>query len=228
MKFESLKANSYKVLLVLPLAIILSLVAPSMAQANTAPHPAEESTGVEDDSVTLTNEEISNLEALTSATKNSDAGPVFDAALALKLGATQSSISGFSAGLNAGVGRLTKARVSEDTTQEQGVLAAARACSGASGFTGYYWFGPQIAMDSCQTDLLQAGIGIALAGGGVYTAASALTAAGLPAAAVIGVVTAVIGLGLGFVSLCKAASSHGGIYLNGGIPGIIAPSCWGQ
>ena len=212
--------NARKFLFALPLALLLGFATPSLAYADSGSNNAARSTAVASEGAPLTAEEISNLEALTSASKD-DAGPVFDAELAGLLGASDASIVEFSDGFVAAGGRLELPSAGER-------LAAVNACSGSSGFTGWYWFGPQTAMNSCQTDLLMAGIGTAIAGGGLYMAASALTVAGLPSTAVVGVATAVVAVGLGFLSICKAASSNGAIYLNGGIPGLVSPSCWGQ
>lgn len=209
-----------KILFALPLALLLGFATPSLAYADSGSDSAAISTAVASEGALLTAEEISNLEALTSASKD-DAGPVFDAELAGELGASVASIAEYSDGFVAAGGRLAQPSAGERP-------AAVNACNGGSGFTGWYWFGPQVAMNSCQTDLLMAGIGTAIAGGGLYTLSSALTVAGLPSSAVVGVATGVVALGLGFLSICKAASSNGAIYLNGGIPGIIVPSCWGQ
>jgi hypothetical protein len=80
---------------------------------------------------------------------------------------------------------------------------------------------------TCATSAFINGIVIAAAGGGVYTATAALTGVGLPSSAVVGVVSAVMALGVGFLNICRDASSNGAIYLNGGSP-VAPPTCWGR
>jgi hypothetical protein len=199
-------------LVALPLALILGLAIPTAASA-AEDLPAQ----------TLSEEQISNIEILTAATTRGDE-LTFDAVLAGELGASPESIAEYQAAFtqatSVGIDPLVSRSLADDRT------TALRACAGRSGYTGFFPSGSQVALDSCQTAILIAGMGTAAAGGGVYAIASTLTVVGLPAAAVTGFVAALVAFGAGFVTICQAASSNGGIYLNSG--GIIPPSCWGQ
>ncbi|BAJ74552.1 outer membrane protein [Microbacterium testaceum StLB037] len=175
--------------------------------------------------------EQANLDALLAASDTSGEVPVFNIDDALARGADRAATEQFAATFVQTGGTLTGTSSPESATisESSSVVALAAAdCRGRTGFTGYYWFGPQTALDSCLTTTLINGISIAAAGGGVYTAASALTVAGLPSSAVVGVVSAVLALGVVFLNVCKDTSSINAIYLNGGVPGVVSPSCWAQ
>lgn len=175
--------------------------------------------------------EQANLDALLAASDNTGDVAVFDVDRALELGADETATEEFAVSFVEAGGTLapSESTVAADAamSSKAGAMALA-ACRGNTGFTGYYWFGPQTAMDSCLTTGFINGIALAAAGGGTYAAASALTVAGLPLAAVTGVIAGVLGVGIVFLTICKDTSSIGAIYLNGGIPGAVPPSCWAQ
>lgn len=214
-------------LIAAPLVVLLGFVTPSVAYADTGtsvPAPAAH------DATQLSAEEVANINALTAATVN-EPSTVFNAELALQLGASNDSIVAYGAGFIASGGSLASASTSggqeltrSSSADAQDLMAA---CSGATRYIGMYWFGPQVAMNSCITNNLISGISLAAAGGGLYVAASALTVAGLPSAAVVGVISSILAIGVIFLIICRDNSSNGAIYLNGGI-GTIPPSCWGQ
>lgn len=156
---------------------------------------------------------------------------VFDVDRALALGADENAVQEFAAGFVESGGTLapnasTKAAQMSESTETSAMALAA--CRGKNGFTGDYWFGPQTAMDSCNTSALINGITLAAAGGGTYAAASALTVAGLPGGAVVGVISGILGIGVAFLNICKDTSSVNAVYLNGGVAGAVPPSCWAQ
>ncbi|WP_130178722.1 hypothetical protein [Cryobacterium sp. SO1] len=209
-----------KLIFALPLALLLGFGAPVAANAAAEAPPTS----------ALPASETANLEALLAASHTGD-HTSFDAALASTLGASDASIVEYSTSFVAAGGTLADVTTAHASALTQDAategLAALAACEGTSGYTGLYWFGSQVALDSCGTSAFINGVGIAAAGGGVYAAASALTVAGLPAAAVVGVVAAVAALGVGFLNICRDASGTGSIYLNGGSP-LAPPTCWGQ
>ncbi|MFC6355171.1 hypothetical protein [Luethyella okanaganae] len=204
-------------------ALAMLFMAPA---ANAAEAPIEPPPVVE-----ISAEEQANLDALLAASDNSGDVAVFDVDQALQLGADEAATQRYASAFVESGGTLAAGLSSVAADIARGTQAGAMAlaaCLGQTGFTGYYWFGPQTALDSCLTTAFINGIALAAAGGGVYAAASALTVAGLPAAAVTGVVAAVLGLGVVFLTICKDTSSVNAIYLNGGIPGVVPPSCWAQ
>lgn len=206
-------------------ATVLAMLVMAPA-ANAAEAPADPAPQVE-----ISAEEQANLDALLAASDNSGDVAVFDIDQAIKLGADQDATQQYASAWVESGGTIVGAAGPESADIAKGTEASAMAlavCRGKTGFTGYYWFGPQNALDSCLTQTFINAIGVAAAGGGTYAAISALTVAGLPQAAVVGVVAAVLGLGVAFLNICKDTSSIGAIYLNGGIPGAVSPSCWAQ
>ncbi|WP_372967623.1 hypothetical protein [Microbacterium sp.] len=203
--------------------IAMLVMAPAAHAAETPSDPAPV--------VEISAEEQANLDALLAASDTSGEVAVFDVDRALELGADQSAVQEFAAGFVESGGTLAAAASTTATEISKGTESSAMAlaaCRGKNGFTGYYWFGPQTAMDSCNTSALINGITLAAAGGGTYAAASALTVAGLPAAAVVGVISGILGIGVAFLNICKDTSSVNAIYLNGGVAGVVPPSCWAQ
>lgn len=205
------------------LAAMLMIATPGIAQAQTSDGAAE--------TRVLTAEETSNLEALAAATTH-ESSVVFNADRALEFGASTDAVAEYGATFDALGGEVLAV---ESTLNAQlgaaarsDIVTAAATCRGKNGYSGTYWFGPQVALDECNTGALINGIAIAAGGGGTYVAASALTVAGLPAAAVVGVVSGILGLGVVFLNVCRDASGVNAIYLNGGVPSVVPPSCWGQ
>lgn len=216
-------------LIAVPLALVIGFVTPGVAFADSgapAPTPAPTPHRV------LTAAEIANMNALLAATpNNSEGAPVFDAGLARSLGASEDAISQYGLAFASAGGNLTSAsslkvqRLSSALTAD--ALARASRCRGSSGYTGLYWFGPQLALNSCDTTSFIDGINIAVGGGGVYVALSLIRALGIPGTIAATVISAVIALGSGFLTWCKDHSSIGAIYLNGGSP-LSPPTCWEQ
>ncbi len=203
------------------LAMLLAAPAANAADAPADPAPVAE----------ISPEERANLDVLLAASDNTGDVPVFDIDQALRLGADQAAAQEYASAFVESGGTLAPSQSTDAADIARGIVAstgALAACRGATGFTGYYWFGPQTALDSCLTTSFINGIALAAAGGGTYAAASALTVAGLPASAVVGVVAAVLGLGVVFLNICKDTSSVNAIYLNGGVAPGIPPSCWAQ
>ncbi|WP_156376734.1 hypothetical protein [Yonghaparkia sp. Root332] len=203
--------------------LAMLVMAPAANAAEGAADPAPR--------VEISAEEQANLDALLAASDNSGDVAVFDIDQALALGADATATQEYAASFVEAGGTLAPTESSSAADVAKGTEAGAMAlaaCRGKNGFTGYYWFGSQTAMNSCNTQALINGITLAAAGGGTYAAASALTVAGLPAAAVVGVIAGILGIGVAFLNICKDTSSVNAIYLNGGVAGVVPPSCWAQ
>ena len=176
----------------------------------------------------LTADQRVELEALVAATDPATA--VFDADEALGAGVSDTAVADFAAAYQArglGVSNLSPEVQGKTTAAGELIAASASSCTGARGYTGFYGWGWQFALNSCDTDLLIA----ALAGGGGATAAvgGVISAAGVtaPAGAVTAAVGGLIVAGAGVVGICKAASYDAkAIYLNAFVIGNIG--CWGQ
>jgi hypothetical protein len=212
-----------------PPALVIGFVTPGVAFADSgtpAPTPAPTPHRV------LTAAEIANMDALLAATPNNSEGvPVFEAGLARSLGASKDAISQYGLAFASAGGNLTSASSLNGpkltSALSMGILARASKCRGSSGFTGMYWFGPQLAMNSCDTTSFIDAINIAAAGGGVYAALSLIKLLGIPGTIAATVIGAVLALGSAFMSWCQRDSSIAAIYLNGGSP-ISPPTCWEQ
>ena len=156
---------------------------------------------------TLSPADKAQLEVLLNAT-NLEVG-VFDAAQAVTAGASLVAVADYAATYEASgavVANSTPNLLSSTSAVGERLAAAALSCTGARGYTGFYGWGWQWALNSCDTDLLMA----ALAGGGGATAA------------VGGVISAA-----GVVGICKAASYEAkAIYPNAFVTGGVG--CWGQ
>jgi hypothetical protein len=173
----------------------------------------------------LSAEELHNLDALLAATNTDELE--FSPTDASQLGASAEAIEEYGATFVAVGGVLDESSSGlADTIELAAPMALAAACQGRNGYTGAYWFGLQYAANSCNTGALINGISLAVAGGAAYSAAAALTAIGLPAGAITGAVTAIVGVGLAFLVICRDTSSIGALYLNTG--GVTPPTCWAQ
>jgi len=201
------------------LLALLSLVGTAVpANATTVQSPGFE----------VSEDHILEGEALASATSGSDER-VFNADAARKLGASESAIADYSLVLES-YGWTVNGSVDSTaaTDDARSVLDLSRACSGASGYTGYFTpIGFQFALNSCQTSQFIAVMGVIVAGGGLATGIALLTGIGVPAGAAAGILVGIAALGTGFLVVCQAFSSNGAIYVNSGIP-PVPPSCWGQ
>lgn len=169
---------------------------------------------------------LTQLEAATNTSTGT-----FDAQAALAAGADPSAVADFaatysSAGrsvvhLDAGTANLVSPAATD-------IVAAAATCSGARGYTGFWGWGWQTALDSCDTDLLMTSI--AGGGGGIAAVGGVIAAATGPGAPAGGIVAAAGGLvaaGAGIIAICKAASREKqAIYLNVYVTGSVG--CWGQ
>ena len=152
------------------------------------------------------------------------------AGLALATGASESDVADYAAAYQASgreVSNLSIRVQNQITDTGERVAAAAAACTGSRGYTGFYGWGWQYSLNSCDTDLLIA----ALFGGGSAVAAvgGVISAAGVtaPVGAITAAVGALIAAGAGPVSICKAASyTKKAIFLNVFVIGTVG--CWGQ
>ncbi|MGN7187735.1 hypothetical protein [Microbacterium enclense] len=211
------------------LAVVVGFaLAPSAAHAaetTTPPSASAPATGPE---ASLSAADQAELETLLAATDS--ATGTFDAAKALGAGASEQAVADYAASYEAagqnvtGLVETVRAQTSEAGER---VAAAASSCTGDRGYTGFYGWGWQWALNSCDTDLLMA----ALAGGGGAVAAvgGVISAAGVtaPAGAVTAAAGGLVAAGAGIVSICKAASyEKKAIYLNAFVTGSVG--CWGQ
>lgn len=156
---------------------------------------------------------------------------IFDATAATEAGVPQSEIADFSYVVAANGWEITGAKdVDQLLSSASDNLVTtydAKACTGTSGYTGYWGWGWQWALNSCQTTALIAAVA---AGAGSFGAASAILLAippTAPAAAITFAVGTVVAAGGLFLAACQAAS-YGvhATYLN--INNAGAPGCWGQ
>lgn len=93
------------------------------------------------------------LSRLESATDT--ATGVFDAEAALAAGVSASDVADYAATYTAAgndVVGMTSSVDAQTTPQARTVAAAAATCSGARGYTGFWGWGWQTALDSCDTD----------------------------------------------------------------------------
>lgn len=110
--------------------------------------------------------------------------------------------------------------VTQKSAEEKRITSLASSCSGSNG-NGIYWWGNQIRLDSCNTQLL---ISMIAAGAGTAALAGAIaswTGAGGAAGAIVAAI-----LTIGAAGLSACASYGNGIYLNQLWTGT--PFCWGQ
>jgi hypothetical protein len=157
----------------------------------------------------LSEAERDNLESLLAATSRSG---TFDAAAAVAAGVPVGPVIEYSAGILAFRG--TVAGLAE--TDHASAVSLARtiveqapaSCVGRSGYTGWWpATGHQTALNSCQTAQLIAVAGTAIAGGSLYALVATLTAVGLPAGVTVAVATAIVALGLGFLTVPMGRST---------------------
>lgn len=178
----------------------------------------------------LSEAQIAELEALYESTDS--ASRTFDAAAAVASGATEQGTADYASVLVA-EGWAVQGETVEPTAATQSIASALAACTGRSGYTGYYGWGWQWGLNSCQTDTLIAavnlGAGGATAVGAVFAAIGLIPGAApvaVPVAVVSGAVAAVIAYGSLGLNVCKTAS-YGvhAIYLNLYYTSV---RCWGQ
>ena len=156
---------------------------------------------------TLSPADTAPLEILLDAT-DCEAG-VFDAEQAVAAGASSSAVADFAATYRASgevATNLTPNLLSSTSATGERIAAAASSCTSARGTTGFFGWGWQWALNSCDTDLLIAALagggGAATAGGGIVSAAGVTAPAGGNHSSGRGLVAA----GAGVVGIGKAAS----------------------
>lgn len=173
---------------------------------------------------TMSPEQTASLEALLSA--NDSSTRTFTVAHATTAGAAPQDVADFSAMLKLSGWTVVGETVAAPSIAAAEVVTTFASCTGNRGYTGFYGWGWQWALNSCDTDLL---IQALLAGGGGTAAVGGvLTAVGIaPAGGITAAVGALIAAGAGPIQVCKTASygAHA-IYLNVFATGSIG--CWGQ
>ncbi|WOF23632.1 hypothetical protein N8K70_02830 [Microbacterium betulae] len=207
------------------MASLVSFGVAASASAAEEP-PVSPETQIFEEGGTLTAEQAAELDALESAT---DFGAkTFDIGAAEDTGASAQGIADFAhvletQGWTTIGGGLT---VSPSTATAQIIATAAAACTGKSGYTGFYGAFWQWALNSCQTDTLIAGVAAGAAGAGAVAAVFAAVGVA-PAAGVSTAIGALVGANAAFLTVCKTAS-YGvhAIYLNAYVTGGVG--CWGQ
>lgn len=211
--------------------VIAALLVGGLAAPASATEPVEpEPTPVATEESVLSDEQAAELELLYGATD--PAARAFDADLAVASGASPEGTADYAAVLTA-EGWDVRGETVDPSAGAREVAGVAAACTGVSGYTGYYGWGWQWGLNSCQTDTLIAavfqGAGGAAAIGGVFAAIGLIPAAapvGIPAAVISGAVGGVIAFGGLSLTTCKTAS-YGvhAIYLNLYYASV---GCWGQ
>ena len=188
-------------------------VAPAPAPGSQSPLPAAE-------------QEM--LEKLVAATDLDN--QVFDAAAALDSGVGDSAVADYAAAYQTQGSVVNLPAVTQAEASEAGlsIAAAASSCTGARGYTGFWGWGWQTALNSCDTDLLMAAIagtgGVTAGVGGVIAAA---TGPGAPVGGIVAAAGGLIAAGSGIILICKNASyDYKAIYLNVFVTGGVG--CWGQ
>lgn len=222
----------------LAVGIVATTPGVALADAGTAlpkasqdtPVPTPDSAGAQ-----LSDAQSAELESLVGA--SDFATSTFDADAALTSGVDETAVADYALVLEADgwtvIGASTPNLRAEASPMATEVAAAAAACTGKRGYTGFHGVFWQFALNSCDTDLLIASVAAAgsstAAIGGVIAAVGALPSSGLsvPAGAITAAVGGLIAAGAGPLTVCKTAS-HGvhAIYLNAFVTGGIG--CWGQ
>lgn len=195
-----------------------------------APAPTPSSAGAK-----LSEAQSAELESLVGA--SDFANSTFDSDAALMSGVAETAVADYALVLEAdgwtvnGANTISlRAEASPSGTE---VAAAAAACTGKRGYTGFYGAFWQFALNSCDTETLIASVaaagGSTAAIGAAIAAVGALPSSGLsvPAGAITAAVGGLIAAGAGPLTVCKTAS-YGvhAIYLNAFVTGGIG--CWGQ
>lgn len=205
--------------------LLASTLMAAPAHASEAPQP---DTAPVTSEVQLSAEQKADLQSLLAGIESTSG--VFHADRALAAGVSESDVADFAASFEASGGTvsdLPSTTKSEISAQGKQIAMAAASCKGSRGYTGFYGWGWQFALNSCDTDLLIAAVGGA---GTSYAALGGLIAVGgvtAPAGAVTIAVGGIIAAGAVPLSICKAASyGKKAIFLNAYIGGGIG--CWGQ
>lgn len=206
---------------------IFALATPTVAFAQPSDQPpgTSESSAIVGEAGALTPEQDRDLTALVGALSEADRS--FDVDQAVSAGASAQSAADFTHILSASGwtidGETPHESVSDIAVQ---VALSSTACTGKTGYIGFFGAFWQSALNSCLTDTVKAGI--AAGGAGAGAIAAALAAGGvLPAAAIAGAVGAFLAAGVAVVHLCQTAS-YGvhAIYVNFFVTGNLG--CWGQ
>jgi len=170
----------------------------------------------------LSSEQKDAIYLLTSATDRE--ARTFDSDEAVAAGVDEQAVAEYAAAFQNTAGLPSEG---QDSRVMPGSTTTVAACTGKRGYTGFYGWGWQTALNSCETNLLIGAMGAG--GGGAYAISGVLVAAGVPApaAAVTAAVGGLITAGVGVVSVCKAASyTKNAIYLDAFVTGGVG--CWGQ
>ena len=195
------------------LALVFAFAAPSQAAQND-----ELAKG----GFTVTAEDERQLSLIGQATDIEDGMLSFDYAEALELGASQAFADDYALGVVVGGQSVLNgpSSLQERAAEAEPLMMAAAACLGST-YVGTYWWGQQLALNSCQTNLLVnamwTGVGIAMIAGLISSWTGYGGALGAVAAAVLTV-------GAGAIGMCNMYGR--GVYLNHLWTG--QPFCWGQ
>jgi len=211
------------------LAVVVGVtLAPSAAQAVETSDPPSASAPAVGSAASLPAADQVELEQLLAATDG--ATGTFDATKALGTGANEQAVADYATSYRAAGQNVIglPEPVREQASEAGGrVAAAASSCTGNRGYTGFYGWGWQWALNSCDTDLLMAAV--AGGGGAVAAVGGIISAAGVtaPAGAITAAAGGLVAAGAGIVGICKAASyEKKAIYLNAYLSGSVG--CWGQ
>lgn len=148
---------------------------------------------------------------------------VFDYSAAVRLGVPAPEALKFAEGMKAGGGNVLggpSTLAAQSAALSQAVQSATSQCHGRNARSTYWW-GNQIALDSCNTSVL---INSIWAGAGISAIAGLISAWTVGGGAVGALGAAILTVGAGALGIC--ASWGHGIYLNQVWTG--QPGCWGQ
>lgn len=171
---------------------------PAQAATVTTPSPASTSTH-QSEQIYLAAKSTSKVENVVQ----------FDYRVAVESGVEVQIATDFATGITAGGGVTLNAPTAVAAPSVlQKIAAAASNCQGRNGHSGYWW-GTQIQMDSCATNVL---INAIWAGAGAAALAGSITAETGVGGVAGAVVAAVLTIGAGGLGIC--ASWGTGIYIN--------------
>lgn len=202
-----------------------SVFASPQTHADVIAAPTSPETQLVEEGSELTPEERAQLDAVMSGLDDTE--QVFDARAAESAGASAESIADFAQILSGGGWTIANGEsLAEPSALAVDVSNEVRACTGYSGYKGFFGGFWQWGLNSCLTDSLIATV--AGGGGSAVAIGGVLAAAGIaPGAAITAAAGALAGMSAGFLGICKTAS-YGvhAIYLNAYVTGNVG--CWGQ
>lgn len=220
----TIRKTHRKTILAAATAVAVMLATFVGAPAATAAPAPDSPPAVPEQQVTLSPAEAAELEGLLSA--SDFAAKSFDPTAAVAAGVEATAIADYATVVAAGGWTISSPASLTAQASESAQLAAVgvAACTGRSGYTGFYGAFWQIALNSCQTESLI--LAIRGVGGGAAAIGGLLAAIGFPGGAIAAAVGVLIVANPWPLDVCKAASGKHAIYINIFVVGGVG--CWGQ